>query len=126
MKFLFGILLMSQAAFAQAPGVNDPSRADLNMLRREGKMVSIQIIPKKPIQIYVVGREEAQFDPSKLTLVVRRLSPGPKAIIESVREGDHFILPESLSSQQHTDLEITAKTPSKSETFHFKIKNKLP
>ncbi len=125
MKKILSLLVISQMCLAQVPGVNDPSKANLDMLNRDGKLVSIQIVPKQPLQIFVVGKEVAQFDPSELKLIVHRLSPGPKKFLESSRNGDHFIISEPLSNQEQTELEITAKTKKKSETFRFKITTKL-
>lgn len=124
MKTIFALLMFSGLVSAQM-STDDPSRADLTALRREGRLISIQLIPKNPIKIFVVGREEAQLDLSDLKLFVRRLSPSPSKTLTATREGDHFVLNELIDPDRPTDLEIMTRSKGQSETFHFKIQNKL-
>src|SRR5579872_2098345 len=108
MKFLLCSLLFSITANAQHYE-NDPSHADINALKQTGSLVSIQIVPKSPLKIFVVGREEAKFDLSHLKLFVRRLNQGAPQELKTLREGDHFVVSDEIKWDNPTDLEVTAQ-----------------
>ncbi len=115
-----------QLALAQVspPGdIIDPSKGDLRSLQQNGSLVSVRLFPGQPLLIYVVGREEAKIDLSRLKLSVRRLSQGQSQDLPYRQEGRHYIIDEPLSREEPTDLEVTAQTPKKAETFHFKLTN---
>lgn len=122
LKSVLLVLLLSPLAQAQDYS-SDPSHADLNSLRQNGKLVSIKINPKSPIRIFVVGREEAKFDITKLKLFVKRLTPTAEENVMTLREGDHFVIPEKPDWEYPTDLEVTAEATGKKEKFLFKLKN---
>lgn len=106
---------IAQFAFAQ----NTDRTQDPNRISQQGKLMTIQLIPGEPIKIFVVGKEEAQIDLSKLKLTVHRLSPGHQRALKLTREGDSFILNEKVTSP--ATLDITAQAGSESESFQIKI-----
>lgn len=120
--FLITVVAVSAVAqVSQSPDIIDPSHADLRTLNQSGSLVSIRLEPHHPISFYVVGKEEAEIDLSQLQVVVRSLSQGEGRILNSHQEGNRYIIDEPLDLEQPTDLEVTAKTHDKAETFHFKI-----
>jgi hypothetical protein len=122
--FVFTLATVSvMAQIPPSPDIIDPSHADLRGLNQNGSMVSIRLEPSRPISFYVVGKEEAEVDLSQLQVVVRNLSKGDGRILSSHQEGNRYVIDEPLDLEQPTDLEVTAKTPIKAETFHFKISN---
>ena len=124
MKQLIALLFLTQVASAQ-DYLNDLSHPSANPLKQEGQLVSVRIAIGEPIKIYVVGKEEARLDLSRLKLVVRRLTPYPGKSLQIVQHENYFTVSETLKDDP-MDLEIKAKINNKQETFRFKIKNKLP
>jgi hypothetical protein len=101
--------------------VNDPSRTDLQVLQKTGSIISLRIVRKSPLEIYVLGNREGTLDLNNLNLTIRRLSPKPEKALQNTWSDDHFIITEPLSKTQSTKLEIITHIKGKSETFHIDL-----
>jgi hypothetical protein len=123
--FILTAFIFHTALAAQAT-VLEPYQSDPNVLKQEGSLVSIQLVRGSPVRFFVVGKEEAKFDPSELTLTVRRLKPYPAKMLNVERENGFYVVSEPLDRNGPTDLEVTAKLKNKSETHHFKVESKQP
>ena len=117
---LYSIFNLSQGA----PGV--PNQETLEKLKQEGQFFSIQITKDDPIRIFVVGREEAKFDPKKLSLTVRRLKPYPGKLLTVDRFDNYFLVNDTKEFKKTTDLEIITKIDNKKDVFTIKLKNTKP
>ncbi len=105
---------------------DDPSRPGLSALRKEGQLFSLRLAPGEPMRIYVVGREEASFDFSKLSLNVRRLRPSPEKSLNLKKEAGFYTLDTDVPSKSDSELEVTTLLNDKKEVFHFQLKTKAP
>lgn len=110
----------SSLASAQAP------TSSVDQFRKEGQLVTIQISRGNPVRIFVVGREEAKLDPSRLQLTVRRIKPYPGKILQVDQFNNYFVIPDSQEFQKAKELEITTTVQNKKETFHFDLKQEKP
>src|SRR5690348_16426609 len=95
-------LIISIQTFAQ--NINVSNNSHLPELSQQGHLVSIQITRGNPIKIFVVGREEARLDLTKLELVVWRLSP-ERQKLHIEKEGNYFTLDPAIMGNSK-DLEI--------------------
>lgn len=120
--FLLGLIPVPLAAQAPAvPDIIDPSHADTRSLNQSGILLSVRLEPGEPIRLYVAGQEDAQFDPSQLTLTVRGFSPEGNQALSTHLEGDHFIIDPQPDLPKLSEIEVTAKTPREIKVFHFKL-----
>jgi hypothetical protein len=117
------IIFLTWSALAQSP-MNGLDDLALRNLKQEGQLVSVQLVWGEPIRIYVVGREEAKFDPTQLALTVRRLKPYPAKVLKLTKLGDYFAVDDPTTFNSASDLEVTTQVKNKKETFHFKLENK--
>lgn len=120
MKLLL-FLLLPLCLRAEVPG--DPSRPELESLRREGQIVSLRLAPGNPLKIFVLGKEEARLDLAKLRLTVRRLEPNPVGEL-LVRNKDGYFSVDALGDHKEPQtIEISTKLGEKTETFRFRLKS---
>jgi hypothetical protein len=103
-----------------------PNQDALNQIKQEGQFFSVQISKGEPIRIFVVGKEEANLDLSKLTVTVRRLKPYPGKVLKIDRLGGYFQVNDTKEFNSTTDLEISTKVESKDEVFKFNLKKNQP
>lgn len=119
------MLLLSVDVSAQS--IDDPLRPDnSSVLKQQGKLFTIQIVPGEPIRFFVVGKEEAKLDLSKLAVTVRRVEPYPGKILSLDRQNDYFVSENSSELKDATAIEVTAKIKAKAETIRFQLDNKKP
>lgn len=95
-------------------------------MRKEGQFFSVHFSVGSPIRIFVVGKEEAKLDLSKLELTVRRLNPYPGKVLKADRYDHYFIVNEAKPVAQDSEFEITVKSKTSDEKFKFNLKNNLP
>lgn len=119
------MILISVNSFAQGfDGSFDPKNS--TGLKQQGKLFTFEIVPGEPIRFFVVGREEAKLDLSKLAVTVRRVEPYPGKVLTLDRRNDYFVTADSKELKNATAFEVTAKTKAKAETIRFQIENKRP
>ena len=119
------MLLFSLNVAAQS--FDDPLRPDnSSVLKQQGKLFTIQIVPGEPIRFFVVGKEEAKLDLSSLAVTVRRVEPYPGKILSLDRQNDYFVSENSSELKDATAIEVTAKIKAKAETIRFQLENKKP
>lgn len=96
-------------------------------LQREGQLISIQVSRGRPVRVFVVGKEEANFDISKLKLSIKRLDKnGEKAhVLQRTKEG-YYTSTDSFTLEKNESFQIDAYLKEKEEKFIFdsKIHNK--
>lgn len=117
-------LILGQLKAKASPVI--PNQNTLEQIREEGQFFSIRISKDDPIRIYVVGREEAKFDLSKLKLTVRRLKPYPGKTLTIDQQNSFFTIRDSKDFNKSTDVEIETKMNNQSETFRIKIDKRVP
>lgn len=100
------------------------SQETIEKMKQEGQLFSIHIALENPVRIFIVGKEEAKFDPAKLSLTVRRLKPYPGKILGVDRFDNYFLINDMAEFKKTTDLEIITKINNKNEVFKFKLKKK--
>lgn len=116
---LFAPLLVS----AQTP-LDNSTQLHSTMLNQQGQLVSVRLVLGEPIRIFVVGKEEAKLDLSKLKLTVRRLKPYPGKVLSLDQNvGGYFTISEPVNLKEPTDLDVTTKIKDQTETLHFKLEN---
>lgn len=121
------ITLLVLAIFMGASGWGqntpvEPMQKTTDILRQEGRLFSVKIVRGQPLKIFVVGREEANLDLSKMKLVVRRLQPAPEKNLHLEKQGESFLVKDSLNVD--SDIEVTTELKGTSEIFRFKVKAK--
>ncbi len=97
-----------------------------NEWRREGQLFTLHISRQNPLRIFVVGREEAKLDLSKMSLTVRRLSPYPGKVLATSRANNSFVISDPSPLTEGAELEISAKYQKQSEIFRLKLENGSP
>lgn len=115
-------ILVTQV-YAQG-GYGYSNKSSVNEFTQEGELVSIRLVMGEPLRIFVVGKEEAKVNLSDLNIIVRRLKPYPGQTLTTSIQGDHFIVSKPEELKGTTDIAITTKIKSKSETLNFKINQK--
>lgn len=98
----------------------------IETLNQQGELFSVRISKGNPVRIFVVGREQAKFDLSKLSLTVRRIKPYPGKILTVNRFNDYFEVNDTKDFKDTTDLEIMTKIENKNEVFKFKLDKYVP
>ena len=125
MRTKSGIFLLatfsSAFAWSQVTAEN-PLQSQSDLLRQEGRLVSVQLTRGEPLKILVVGREEAKLDLSKMKLVVRRLQPFPEKNLRLEKQGENFLVLDPVKGD--ADLEVTTELKGSTESFRFKVKAK--
>lgn len=115
------------AVAANAQGLEDPlGPSNPSVLKQQGRLFTVQIVRGEPIRFYVVGREEAAVDLSKLSVTVRRLEPSPGRVLVLDRQNDYFVSQASSELKEATAIEVTAKTKSKVESIRLQIDQPRP
>ncbi len=120
----FLVLFGAMPLFAQVHPVQ-PIQTNLDMMRQEGQLVTVRISRGSPLKIFVLGREEASLDLSKMKLTVRSLAPGGSKALSITKSDDGYF---TVSDPVENDakLEVTTKVKGKTETFHFKMNPAKP
>lgn len=102
----------------------EPVQTNLDIMRQEGQLVTVKISPGSPLKIFVVGREEASLDLSKMKLTVRRLAPGTAKTLSLTKSEGYFTVSDPIEND--AKLEVTTKVQGKTETFNFKMSPAKP
>ncbi len=124
MSFISWMLAL-KILFAQAP-MNGSNAID-GEFSQKGQLVSIRLVPGKPVRLFVVGKEEARMDLSTLKVTVWRISKDRKDFVPVKQEDGYFTFQPSVTSAGPMELEVNAKPKAglKDETFRFKVDPKL-
>jgi hypothetical protein len=101
----------SQLAFAQ----------ENIKIRRDGKLVSVQIYKSDPIRIFIRLKDKSKLDMDQVTLVVKNKTSKNDNILRLDRETNHFIIDEEIDLRKPLNLEVTTKVNNQSETLNFKV-----
>lgn len=105
----------------------DPERSSVEVMMKEGRLMSVSLTLGNPIRIFVTGREEGKLDLSKMKLTVRRLQPYPPQELKVNRDGSFYtVVNRDLQNQPFQELEVTTSIYKTSESFNFRIKNQKP
>ncbi len=118
------VSIMTNLAFAQ--NETDPLASPSQQWRKQGQLVSIQIVKGNPVRIFVVGREEAKLDLSNLKLTVKRLKPYPGKVLTVDRAQNYFVIPNTNEFNKVKDLEIQTIYNGQSETLRLDLDQNLP
>lgn len=130
--FYFTLLLLFSNAQSGAPNLSD-----VETISRQGNLFSIQIVKGEPIRIYVVGKERAQLDlstiavdlsldPSDMSVAVKPKKVKSSRLLKLTQQNNYFIMENPADGDRVYKLEVKSKSDGKTETFNFKLKNKLP
>lgn len=103
-----------------------PFREYKDDMRKEGQFLSVHLSVGSPIRIFVVGKEEAKVDLSKLKLTVKRLNPYPGKILKTDLRDHYYMVNDSEPMAQGAELEITLKSNTTDEKFRFNLKQNVP
>lgn len=102
----------------------DPVRPELNQLRQEGCLVTVEVIPiQKTIRLLIVGREEVKLSMTDLKLTVRSLSPVQSEFVTFKQDGNFYTPSEPFNIENVKDIEVKAESGFKSETLQFNLSN---
>ena len=124
LKLFFVLSMFSSVSWAQYSG--EPSDPQSEILKQQGKLVTVTLSRGEPLRIFVLGREEAQFDPSDFELTVRRLKPYPAKVMKVDAQGHYYSVQELTQTNEEREVEIKAKFKGKTETLKMKIPAKKP
>jgi hypothetical protein len=97
----------------------DPRQAEI--VKQKGNLFSLEFVHGEPSRLYVVGKEEAKLDLSKMKITVRRVKPYPGKVLSTDLNHDHFVISEPIDSEKPTVLEVTTKVKDKTETIHLNL-----
>jgi len=103
-----------------------PYREYQDEMRQEGQFLSVHLSKGNPIRIFVVGKEEAKIDFSKLKMTVRRLNPYPGSVLKTDRYENYFVVKDALDFKKDAEFEIDIEANQKVEKFNFKLKGRTP
>lgn len=117
---IFGLLFLSSHVLAQDPGFDHTARFE-DRWRKEGQFLMVQISKGSPTRIFILGREEAKIDFSKLKITVRRAQPYPGKILKVNRFNNYYEVEDTKEFNQVTNLEVTTQLDNKKETLHFDL-----
>lgn len=117
------LLFFAGVAGAQVKAV-EPVQNNVDILKQQGQLFTVQVRRGEPLKIFVVGREEAKLDLSNMKLVVRRLKPMPQKNLEVQQAEGYYLVKEPVGA--NTDLEVTTEMKGTTETFRFKLPEKKP
>lgn len=122
--FFFVFIFAPSIAYAQDPGFDHTARFE-DRWRKDGNLVTVQITKDNPVRIFVLGREEAKIDLSKLKITVRRLKPYPGKVLKINHLNNYYVVADKLDFKQATDLEVTTHLNNQKETFNFQLEQKV-
>lgn len=117
---VFSFLFLLSRALAQDPGFDHTAKFE-DRWRKEGNLVTVQITKAQPLRIFVLGREEAKVDLSKLKITVRRIKPYPGKILKINQFNNYYTIADPAEIKKATDLEITTHFKNQDETFNFQL-----
>jgi hypothetical protein len=101
-----------------------PVEVDSQEFRQEGKLISIQIVAKPQLKLFVTGREALEVNFRDFSVRVKRLSPLPLKDISLVPRGDHFEFSQPTELRGPVELEIETKFKNQQETLKLKMDHK--
>lgn len=128
---LFFGVIASLLSFAQP---DMPTKTDFEVIREQGSLFSIKLIPGEPLKIFVLGNEEATVDLSKtnwkanvdlsnLSVSVKQTNPSPGKILKIKRLDNHFIVDDPLQLSNGTELHLQIRDKDK-KTHSFRVRVK--
>lgn len=103
-----------------------PFREYQDEMRQEGQFLTVHLSVGNPTRIFVVGREEAKIDFSKLKLTVRRVDPYPGKVLKTDLHDNYFVVSDVAEIKKDAEFEINLEANQKTEKFKFKLKSKVP
>lgn len=120
------IAILCLASFANGQYAGEPSDPQSEILKREGKILSINLTKGQPLRIFILGKEEAKFDVKDFELTVRRIKPYPAKKLQVDSQGNYFVVDELTQNAEEREVEIKARLKEKTETIRLKIPAKKP
>lgn len=131
MSILIKILLTSLFVFSQKT-MPDSAKNEFEALSQQGSLFALKVVKGQPIKIFVIGREEAEIDLSKielaadldisnLSLSIRQTNPKPGKILKIKRIENHFEIAEPIAPKNDLVIEIQDTKKDKKETFKIKM-----
>lgn len=130
------LFLISALIFSNAQTPNAPL-SDVDVISRQGNLLSIRVVKGEPIRIYVLGRQEAEvdlsgiqvdlsLDPSDMSINLKPKKTNSDRILKLKRKENYFVIENPVAEDTVYKLEVKTKADGKKETFKFKLKNKQP
>ncbi len=124
LTFLFSFFIWAQPSI--------PPKTDFEVIREQGNLFSVKLVPGQPIKIYVVGREEAEIDLSKtswaadvdlanLSVSFKQTNPNPGKIFKIKRFENHYIVDDPLALTKGSEFNLQIKEKNK-KPHSFKVK----
>lgn len=121
-----GFFMFAQSSF--------PPKTDFEVIREQGSLLNIKLIPGQPLKIFIFGREEAEVDFSKtnwkadvdlssLSVSLKQTNPHPGKILKIKRFENHFIVDDPLHLTNGTELHLQIDDKDKKK-HRFKVKVK--
>jgi len=120
-KFILVIVISALPFFTKAV---EPVQTTVDVLKQEGRLVSVSLSLGEPLKIFVVGREEAQIDLSQMKLKIRKIKNGTSSDVGLQKHDGYYTLSEPLELPAELDVQTRLKTNT--ENFHFKINTNKP
>ncbi len=121
--------------FIWADSQSNPFLNDAQVISQQGSLVKVSISRGEPIKLFVVGKKAAEldlsssewgleFDPSDLTVRVRRVGPKLSQILKVERQQNFFVVETPKVDEKIYTLEVTTEFKGKKEQFNFRIDNR--
>jgi hypothetical protein len=122
-KVIISTLIILFSAFSVYGQVGDPSPSATpsTQWRKDGQFLTIEITKSQPVRVYVVGREKAEINLSKLKLTIIRTKPFPPKILQMNRYGQYYEVTDVAGFEKSKQLEIHALLDGKLDTFHLDL-----
>lgn len=125
-------LFFSLVILAQTNGL---PKTDFEVIREQGSLFSLKLVPGQPLKIYILGREEAEVDLSKakfaaevdlsnLSVSVKQTNPNPGKILKIKRFENHYIVDDPLQLTNGMELHLQIKDKKDKQPHSFKVKVK--
>lgn len=125
-------LFFSLVILAQTNGL---PKTDFEVIREQGNLFSLKLVPGQPLKIYILGREEAEVDLSKakfaaevdlsnLSVSVKQTTPNPGKILKIKRFENHYIVDDPLQLTNGMELHLQIKDKKDKQPHSFKVKVK--
>tara|TARA_B110001454_G_C12723220_1_gene435928 strand:- start:11812 stop:12204 length:393 start_codon:yes stop_codon:yes gene_type:complete len=119
-------IAVSSMAFSGKQSESIPFQEFQDDMRKEGQFLTVHLSLGNPIRVFIVGKEEAKIDVSKLDITIRRLNPYPGKLLKLDRYDNYVVVNDLGEMQKDAELEIKLKSNDKTENFKFKLKQKVP
>jgi hypothetical protein len=125
-SLIFSFLILAQPS--------SPPKTDFEVIREQGSLLSVKLVPGQPIKIFIVGREEAEIDLSKtnwaadvdlanLSVSFKQTNPNPGKILRIKRFENHYIVDDPLTLTNGSEFNLQIKEKNK-KPHSFKVKVK--